>query len=221
MTLNIWWISGSPYAWWVLLAAEVKGLAYEDHLLSISKRENRTPEYLAMNPRGHVPLLKDGDFILTEAMAIVAYLDTKSDKTPLFGADPREAARIWEAVSQILSDLQRASEAFADPILFGRAKADNPEPIREAAAKLKTELGFFEERLESGPYLCGEALSAADIGLLPFLLFNLRAAERDIAKNLDLGLVPFAGHYPRLAAWIKRIEALPGYDKTYPPHWRT
>jgi hypothetical protein len=43
MTLSIWWISGSPYAWWVLLAAEAKGLAYQDHLLSISKRDNRTP----------------------------------------------------------------------------------------------------------------------------------------------------------------------------------
>ena len=40
MTLDIWWISGSPYAWWVLLAAEVKGLAYEGHMLS--KRKERT-----------------------------------------------------------------------------------------------------------------------------------------------------------------------------------
>jgi len=203
-----------------LLAAEAKGLDYEGHLLSISKGENRTPEYLAMNPRGRVPLIRDGDFILTEAMAIVAYLDTKNGATPLFGTAPHEAARIWEAISQITSDLQRASDAFADPILFGRAKPDNPEPIRESAEKLKTELAFFEHRLASSSYLCGETLSAADIGLLPFLLFNLRAAGRDIAKDLDLDIVPFAGNYPRLAAWIKQIEALPGYDKTYPPHWR-
>jgi glutathione S-transferase len=221
MALDIWWISGSPYAWWVLLTAEVKGIAYESHLISISKRENRTPEYLTMNPRGRVPLIKDGDFILTEAMAIVAYLDAKSGKTPLFGSTPRETAKVWEVVSQILSDLQKASEIFADPILFGRAKVDDPEPIRESAAKLKTELSFFEERLASTPYLCGETLSAADLGLLPFLLFNLRAANRDIAENLDLGITPFDANYPRLDAWTKRIEALPGYDKTYPPHWRT
>jgi len=44
MAIDIWWISGSPYAWWVLLAAEVKGLAFQSHLLSVSKRETRTPE---------------------------------------------------------------------------------------------------------------------------------------------------------------------------------
>jgi glutathione S-transferase len=221
MALEIWWISGSPYAWWVLLAAEAKGVPYEGHLLSLSKRENRTPEYLAMNPRGRVPLLKDDDFVVTEATAIVAYLDTKSTAMPLFGTGSREAARVWEAVSQILSDVARASEVFADPILFGRAKADEPEPIRDGATKLKTELGFFEERLASAPYLCGDRLSAADIALLPFLLFNLRAAGRDIAKVLDLGIEPVGANYPRLAGWITRIESLSGYERTYPPHWRT
>ena len=218
MALDIWWISGSPYAWWVLLAAEVKGIAYESHLLSKTKRENRTPEYLAMNPHGRVPLIKDGDFILSESLAIVGYLDSKSTKTPLFGLNPRDTARVWEAVSQVLSNLQR--DVFADPILSGRAKADKPQPIRESAARLKTELGFFEERLASAPYLCGDTLSAADIALLPFLHFNLRAASRDTTRNLDLKILPLADNYPRLAVWAKRIEGLPGYDRTYPPHWR-
>ena len=166
LALDIWWISGSPYAWWVLLAAEAKGLGYESHMLSKTRRENRTPEYLAINPRGRVPLIRDGDFFLSESMAIVAYLDSKSAATPLFGANPRDAARVWEAVSQVLSDLQR--DVFADAILSGRAKADDPAPIRESAAKLKTALGFFEKRLASAPYLCGDTLSAADIALLPF-----------------------------------------------------
>ena len=218
MALEIWWISGSPYAWWVLLAAEVKGLAYESHLLSVTDHENRTPEYLAMNPRGLVPLMRDGDFILSESLAIVAYLDSKSPLSPLFSSNPRDAARIWEAVSQVLSYLQR--DTFADPILSGRARTDEPEPIRESAAQLKTELGFFEARLASTPYLCGDTLSAADLALLAFLHFNLRAAGKDIARNLDLKIVPLADHCPRLAAWAKRIERLPAYERTYPPHWR-
>jgi glutathione S-transferase len=220
MALEIWWFSGSPFAWWVMLVAEAKGLAYESHLLSVSKRENRTPEYLALNPRGLVPTLRDGDFVLTESPAIVSYLDGKSAATPLFGKSSREAARVWEATSQVTSGLNRASEAFADPILFGRAKPDEPEVIRDAAQKFKTELGFFEARLASGAYLCGSQLSAADLALFPFLMFNMRAANKDIAKNLDLGLVPLERHYPNLAKWAKLIEALPGYDRTYPPHWR-
>jgi glutathione S-transferase len=220
MALEIWWFSGSPFAWWVMLVAEAKGLAYEGHLLSVSKREHRTPEYLAMNPRGQVPLLRDGDFILSESLAIVAYLDAMSPSNPLLGTTTRETARIWEAVSEVLSGMQRVSELFADPILFGRAKPDEPQPIRDGAARLKTELGFLEARVAASPYLCGKSLSAADLALLPLLLYNLRAAEREIAKKLDLGIVPLAEHYPGLAAWVKRIEALPGYDRTYPPHWR-
>ena len=178
-------------------------------MLSKTRRENRTPEYLAINPRGRVPLIRDGDFFLSESMAIVAYLDSKSAATPLFGANPRDAARVWEAVSQVLSDLQR--DVFADAILSGRAKADDPAPIRESAAKLRTALGFFEKRLASAPYLCGDTLSAADIALLPFLLFNLRAASRDVTRTLDLAILPLADNYPRLAAFTKRIEGLPGY----------
>ena len=219
MALDIWWISGSPYAWWVLLTAEVKGLAYESHLLSVTDRENRTPEYLAMNPRGLVPLMRDGDFILTESPAIVVYLDSKSATPPLFGSNPRDAARIWEAVSQVLSYLRR--DTFADPILSGRARADEPEPIRKSAARLRAELGFFEAQLASTPYVCGDALSAADLALLVFLHFNMRAAGKEVARNLDLKLLPVADHWPRLAAWAKRVEALPGFDRTYPPHWRS
>ncbi|MEX0627677.1 MAG: glutathione S-transferase family protein, partial [Cucumibacter sp.] len=214
-------ISGSPYAWWVMLAAEVKGLAYESHLLSVSNRENYTPEYLAMNRRGRVPLLKDGDFILTESMAMVAYLDTKSTTSPLFGGSPRETARIWEAASQVVSDVGRASSAFNDPILSTRGKPLDADSVREAAATLKTELGFFEERLAAGRYFCGPTLSAADIALLPFLLFSARVAGRDAVKDMNLGLLPLVETFPKLAAWVKRIEALPGYEKTYPPHWRT
>ena len=218
MALDIWWISGSPYSWWVLLAAEAKGLAYESHLLSKTKRENRTPEYLAMNPRGRVPVMKDGDFVLCESMAIVAYLDSRSGRTPLFGSNPRDSARVWEAVSQVLSYLHR--DIFADPILSGRARADNPEPIRDGAARLKTELDFFEKRLASAPCLCGDTLSATDIALHAFLHFNLRAASREITRNLDLRILPLTDRFPRLAAWTGRIASLPGYDRTYPPHWR-
>lgn len=46
------------------------------------------------------------------------------------------------------------------------------------------------------------------------------AAAKDVARPLELGLYPFEERYPALAAWCGRIEELPGYDRTYPPHWR-
>ena len=45
-------------------------------------------------------------------------------------------------------------------------------------------------------------------------------AGKDAAKNFELALLPLQRHYPAISAWCERIRALPGYDRTYPPHWR-
>jgi glutathione S-transferase len=48
----------------------------------------------------------------------------------------------------------------------------------------------------------------------------VRAAGKDAAKSFNFELLPLAKSYPNIAAWVKRIEALTGYERTYPPHWR-
>jgi maleylpyruvate isomerase len=48
----------------------------------------------------------------------------------------------------------------------------------------------------------------------------LRGATRDGAEVLNLKVAPLDKHYPNLAAWVRRIVAIPGYDSAYPPHWR-
>jgi glutathione S-transferase len=63
--LEVYWVSGSPYAWRVLLTLEVKQLSYTSRLLEASKGDLKKPEYLKLNPRGQVPTLKDGDYTLT------------------------------------------------------------------------------------------------------------------------------------------------------------
>src|SRR5262245_50066005 len=68
--LEIFWLSGSPYAWRGLLALEVKQLKYTSRLLDASKGEVKAPEYLKLNPRGTVPTLKDGEVIVRESLAI-------------------------------------------------------------------------------------------------------------------------------------------------------
>ena len=220
MAVEIFWVSGSPFSWRVLLAAEVKGVAYESHLLSFEKGEHKTPEYRKLNPRGRTPFLRDGDFVLSESLALMVYLDRIGSGPPLFGASPHETARVFEILSEIASDFERTGITFAEPILSGTAAEAGPAPILKAAGKLRGELMHFEARLAAHDYLAGATLSAADLAAYTGLMLALRAAHKDIAKDLDLQLLPLAEHYPKLADWTKRLEALPSYDKVYPPHWR-
>src|SRR5262249_40600830 len=97
--IAIYWGSGSPNAWRVLLAAEVLRLPYESKLLEFSRGQNRTPEFLAINPRGKVPGLRDGDFVLYESLAILAYLD-RLGSGALYGNTPREVAVNQRIISE-------------------------------------------------------------------------------------------------------------------------
>ena len=161
--LEVFWDSGSPYVWRVLLALEVKQVRYISRRSQFSKDEHKTPEFLAMNPRGKIPVVRFGDFTLYESMAILAWLDRKWSERPIFGRDTSE----------------------------------------------------------HGQTMVGDQVSAADIVLLPAVQLILRAAGHERGVPLELGFLPLAEHYPKLAAWLERMEALPGYDRTYPPHWRS
>src|SRR3981081_193319 len=73
MEIDVFWLSGSPYSWRALLALQIKQTSYVDRRLDASKGDLKSPEYLAINPRGRAPALRDGDFVLNDSVAIMAY----------------------------------------------------------------------------------------------------------------------------------------------------
>jgi glutathione S-transferase len=219
MALEVYWGSGSPFAWRVLLTLEVKRLPYQSKLLMFSKGENKSPEYLALNPRGRVPTLKDGDFVLYESLAIMTYLDRAYPEPPIFGRTPQEAGRIWRLVSENISYLCDPIQKVVAPLFAGDASEKESE-IRAAATTVVSELAQLEAVLAKSSWQAGPAISAADIVVFPWIQSLLRAAAKDAAKPFDLGFLPFDVRYRHLAAWVKRVEAIPGYDRTYPPHWK-
>lgn len=217
--LELYWGSGSPFAWRVMLALEIKKIPYASRLIEFSKKQHRTPEFLAMNPRGKVPVIRDGDFVLSESLAILAYLDRKVPEPPLFGRTAAETGRVWRSVSETISYLEPAADDIVDPIFSGKA-VEAAEAITAALPHLHEELQRIEEQLDRSPWLAGDAISAADLVAYPAIETLLRAAGKDAARALDLRLLPLEQHYRRLADWRGRIAALPGYERTYPPHWR-
>lgn len=219
MALELYWGSGSPFAWRVLLTLEVKRLKYESKLLEFSKEEHKSPAYLKLNPRGKVPTLKDGDFALYESLAIMAYLDRKYPDPSIFGRTPQETGLIWRAISETDSYLVPAGNKLIVPIFFGKG-LEKTEEIQTAAGAIRDELKRIDAALLGSVWLVGPSISAADIALFPLIQILLRAASKEAARPLNLGFSPLGQNYPNIAAWVKRIEALPGYERTYPPHWK-
>ena len=219
MALEIYWGSGSPFAWRVMLTLEVKRLPYESKLLEFSKEDHKSPDYLKLNPRGKVPTLKDGDFVLYESLAIIAYLDRKHPDPSIFGRTPQETGLIWRATSETDSYLLEPGNKVIRPLYFGKG-LEKTDEIQAAAATIRQELGRIDTALTGSTWIVGSQISAADIALFPFIQTLLRAASKEAAKPLNLGFSPLGQNYPNIAAWAKRVEAIPGYEKTYPPHWR-
>ncbi len=219
MALEVFWGSGSPFAWRVLLALEVKRLPYDSRLIQFSKREHKSPEFLRLNPRGKVPVLKDGEFVVYESLAIMKYLDDKYPAVRIFGEDPETSARIMMSVCECESYIEDPTEEVVRPIFSGNA-VEQRDAIVSAANSLRDEYALLNAKLTGRQWLVGEAVTAADIVLYPQAAILMRALGKDAAAALDLKLAPLVDYFPAVSQWMRGVEALPGYDRTYPPHWR-
>lgn len=219
MALELYWGSGSPFAWRVLLTLEVKRLTYQSNLLEFSKGEHKASGFLKLNPRGKVPVLKDDEFVVSESLAIMAYLDKRYPEPPLFGTSPQETGLIWRAILEMETYIVSAGDKLVRPLFFGQG-LNETDKIHEAAATIWREFKRIDTELEGTTWLIGKQLSAADISLFPLVQMIVRAAGKDAAKPFNFELLPLDKSFPHITAWVKRIEALTGYERTYPPHWR-
>ena len=212
MALAFYYGSGSPYSWRVWLALEHKHVAYELKTLSFSAGDLRKPEYLAINPRHKVPAIVDDGFALYESAAVVEYLDEKYPGAKLFPGDVRQRALVRRMVGEADQYYAVAMEKLVDQVLFTPQDKWDADKIGAGREGVAQELALWET-LARGEYLAGE-LSAADFTLYPLVALTLRMEKRkpDLAVSGAIG--------PKMTAWMKRIEALPYFQKTWPPHWK-
>jgi glutathione S-transferase len=219
MALEIWWGSGSPYSWRALLALEYKQLSYDSHLVQFAKQEHKAPALLNMNPRGRVPVLKDGDYVCFESLAILHYLDRKYPQLPLFGSTAEEAGTIERVICEYQSYAEEHIMRIIQAILFQGIEG-RMEELERALGSVLREAATIEQRLTTSAWLVGEGFSAADVVVFPGIQMLLRSLERREAQELRPRFLPLERNFPAIAAWVARVQSLPGYDKTVPPHWR-
>ncbi|MFC6488192.1 glutathione S-transferase family protein [Nitratireductor sp. GCM10026969] len=155
---------------------------------------HRRPDFLARNPFGQIPVLEDGDVVLADSNAILVYLALKYDASRRwYPADAVAAAAVQRWLSVAAGQLAhgpaaaRLATVFKLPLDHERAKG--------IADQLFT---ILESHLASRPFLVGEEATIADVALYAY---TARAPEGGVA------LTP----YPKVSAWLSRIEALPRF----------
>ena len=140
---------------WML---EEVGADYEVRLIDFNAGENRTPEFLAVNPMGKIPTVVDRGVIVTEAAAIVAYL---ADRFPAAGLAPSTDSPERGAYYRWLFFGAGCIEPAVVDKMFQR-----PEVERKGAigyGSYDDTVDTIEKALQPGPYLLGERFSAADV----------------------------------------------------------
>lgn len=213
MALTFYFGSGSPFAWKVWLVLEHKDIAYTAKRLSFDADETRKPDFLAINPRGRVPAIVDDGFALYESSAICEYLEEKYPQRPLLPQDAKARAIVRRMVAEADDSLYDLGSDLMSKVLYVAAAERDPKAIADAKAKLREELKYWQGYL-TGDFFAG-SLSLADFAIYPYMRTGVRVEER--APGLGLKREELPGN---LAAWMKRIEALPYFDRTTPPHWK-
>lgn len=185
-----------------IFAAE-KGIELPSQPVSIVKREHKSTEFLALNPRGQTPALQlDDGAVISESVAICRYLEAVYPEPPLFGVGAVEQALVemWSRrVEMVLMPPVGAVWVHTHPftaVLPGR----NSEWGEANRPRVDDALRFFDRSLEGGNFIAGDHYTIADILLLTTVDF---AAFIGIAIAEDLH---------NLRAWHARVTARPSAE---------
>ncbi|KAA0152551.1 hypothetical protein FNF29_03778 [Cafeteria roenbergensis] len=204
----LFWGSGSPPAWRVCAVLLEKGVDFDGRRVQFDSGFLKTPEFLALNPRGLVPSLIDGDLVLYESLAILHYLE---DKYPAVRLIPKEPAAKARCLMR-MQEANNASSAAGEVVYYvrrTRPESINFPYLRCKFAVLAEELKLWESYLAGAEYLAGpgQGVSLADFAFFPNLAYMVR---------LGLELEP---NYPNLKAYFCRMCARKSILASWPPHW--
>ncbi|PPT07019.1 pentapeptide repeat family protein [Geitlerinema sp. FC II] len=191
-------ISANARRVWIALFE--KGVSFELSRLELNG-DQLQPEFVALNPFHHVPVLEDGDFVVVESLAILDYLEAKVPEPPLMPMEPKALAiaRMVECVTtnELLPKMNLL-------IRHGMGFSTVDETALEKAHKeIHTVLDFFEDKLGDAPYFGGKTLSLADI----------------VSGTLVLWLPQFGVSleaHPRVNAWNDRLSQRDSWQQTQP-----
>ena len=180
----------------VPVALEELGLAYELRSVNIRKGEQKAPAYLALNPNGKVPLLVDGDLVLSESAAILIHLAEKAGR--LLPSDAVGRARVFE---WLMIQMAGTGPAFGQSGYWQKLASERNEPaIARYQGEADRLADLIDSHLSQNEWFAVNDYTIADIAHFGWFW------RREFAG------VSFANR-PNLARWYAAMEARPAVQR--------
>lgn len=200
--MKLYLFPASPNALKPNVVAYHVGSKLERVIIDLRKGEQKTPEFLKLNPNGKMPLLVDGDFKLWESSAIMAYLAHQA-KSPLWPTAPQPQADVLRWLSWELAHWGPAATILIRENLvkklFSGADPD-PAEVARGLELFRQLAAILNDHLRGRVYVVGNALTIADYALAATLLLSKPAG------------IPVA-EFSNIEAWFDRIAAEPAWQQ--------
>jgi len=187
------------------IALEEAGDRFELSRVDLAANQQNSAEFLRLNPKARVPTLTDGDWVLTEAPAILRYIAARHPAAGLWPWDPRQEARCAEWLAWISSTIH----VSAGHVRRAARYASDPRAVEDVAATAKKTCRELwqtvEARIGEGPWAIGERYSVADPYLLVYWVWG-----RSPLLGYDM-----AHDFPQWTAHARRLAARPAVQRAF------
>ncbi|KAG5673500.1 hypothetical protein PVAND_003544 [Polypedilum vanderplanki] len=195
--LVLYYLSGSMPSRACMLLARLLNLNFEIKQVNIPNNEQFNEDFVKLNPAKKIPVLVDGDYVLSESRAILAYLvNSRSPGSNLYPTDPKQRGIVDQRLYYDATVFLPNMLAVIRPIVVEKKTEISPtlqKPIEESLEMIERYLNEYE-------YVAASHLTIADISMLPSV-----TTAREFGFNLT--------KYPRLNKWHHKLETLPGFDE--------
>jgi glutathione S-transferase len=205
MTIELYVFPPSPRAFKVMALANHLGLDAAIRMIDLTKGEQKTPQYAALNPNMRMPTLKDGDVVVWESNAILQYLASKKPDSRLLPRDERGRLDVtrWQFWDLAHWDPHCAVFLFEHIIKPLVIKAGEPDPaaLAKGAELFHRSAIVLDAQLKGKPWVTGDTLTIADFSL---------GAPLNYAEMAHFPL----DSYGEIRRWFAALAALPAWQKT-------
>jgi glutathione S-transferase len=184
------------------MALEECGLPYRLHPIALEKGEHRTPQFLAMNPNGQIPVIVDHEgpggkpLTLSQSSAILVYCAEKSGR--LMPKDGAGRAAMWQALMSASTDI---TPGIGSIFAVARSKEPHAPTLAMFKDRFRQYLGVWDATLARHKYAAGDEMTIADVSLYAGWV-RMKASSPDVCDGL-----------PNLERWAAEMGARPALQR--------